>query len=86
MIQFIIRRLIASIPVVLGVVVIVFILARVIPGDPYTAALGEKANAERCAEFNTRIGLHEPIIVQLGIYLKQLATLDLGTSIKSGDP
>jgi len=86
MIQFVVRRLIASIPVVLGVVVIVFILARVIPGDPCTAALGEKANAERCAEFNTRIGLHEPILVQLGIYLKQLATLDLGTSIKFGRP
>ena len=47
MIQFIIRRLIASIPVLLGVVVIVFVIVRVIPGDPCTALLGEKANAER---------------------------------------
>lgn len=86
MIQFIVRRLLSSIPVVLGVVVIVFILARVIPGDPCTAALGEKANAERCAVFNARIGLSEPIPVQLGIYLKQLATLDLGDSIKFGRP
>ncbi|TME13169.1 MAG: ABC transporter permease [Chloroflexi bacterium] len=86
MIQFIVRRLIASIPVLLGVVIIVFILVRVIPGDPCTAMLGEKANAERCAEFNARIGLSQPIPVQLGIYLKQVFTLDLGTSTMFGRP
>jgi peptide/nickel transport system permease protein len=85
-IQFIVRRLIASIPVVLGVAVIVFVLARVIPGDPCTAALGERANAQRCEQFNVRYGLNEPIPVQLGIYLKDLAALDLGTSIKFGRP
>ena len=86
MLQFIVRRLITSIPVLLGVVVIVFILVRVIPGDPCTALLGEKANAERCAQFNERIGLHQPLPVQLGIYLKDVATLDLGTSTKFGKP
>ena len=86
MLQFIIRRLITSIPVLLGVIVIVFILVRVIPGDPCTALLGEKANAERCAQFNERIGLHQPLPVQLGIYLKDVATLDLGTSTKFGKP
>ena len=86
MLQFIIRRLIASIPVLLGVVVIVFVIVRVIPGDPCTALLGEKANAERCAQFNERIGLHQPIPVQLGIYLKDVLTLDFGTSTKFGRP
>jgi peptide/nickel transport system permease protein len=66
--------------------VIVFILVRVIPGDPCTATLGEKANAERCAQFNARIGLSQPIPVQLGIYLKDVVTLDLGTSTKFGRP
>jgi peptide/nickel transport system permease protein len=86
MIQFLIRRLIASIPVMLGVVVIVFVLVRVIPGDPCTATLGERANAQRCAQFNERIGLNEPIPVQLGIYLKDVVTLDLGQSTKFGRP
>ncbi len=86
MIQFIIRRLLASIPVLIGVVIIVFVIVRVIPGDPCTALLGEKANAERCAQFNARIGLHEPIPVQLGIYLKDVASLDFGTSTKFGRP
>jgi peptide/nickel transport system permease protein len=85
-IQFIVRRLIASIPVLLGVAVIVFLLARVIPGDPCTATLGERANAQRCEEFNERFGLNEPIFVQLGIYLQDLAALDLGTSIRFGQP
>jgi peptide/nickel transport system permease protein len=85
-IQFIVRRLFASIPVLLGVAVIVFVLARVIPGDPCTATLGERANAQRCEQFNERYGLNESIPVQLGIYLKDLASLDLGTSIKFGRP
>jgi peptide/nickel transport system permease protein len=86
MIQFIIRRLLLSIPVLLGVIIVVFTLVRVIPGDPCTALLGEKANAQRCAEFNARIGLNEPIPVQLGIYLRDVVTLDLGTSTKFGKP
>ena len=86
MLQFIIRRLITSIPVLLGVIVIVFILVRVIPGDPCTALLGEKANAERCAQFNERIGLHQPLPVQLGIYLKDVATLDLARRPSSASP
>ena len=86
MIQFIVRRLLASIPVLLGVAVIVFVLARVIPGDPCTATLGERANAQRCEQFNERYGLNEPIPAQLEIYLRDLASLDLGTSIKFGQP
>jgi peptide/nickel transport system permease protein len=86
LIQFIVRRLLSSIPVLIGVAVIVFVLARVIPGDPCTAALGERANAQRCEVFNERFGLNEPIPVQLGIYFTDLASFDLGTSIKFGRP
>ena len=49
MVRYIIRRLLLSIPVLFGVVLIVFVLARVIPGDPCTAALGEHANPASCA-------------------------------------
>jgi peptide/nickel transport system permease protein len=86
LVQFIVRRLISSIPVLLGVIVVVFVLARVIPGDPCTATLGERANAARCEDFNRRYGLYEPVPIQLGIYIKDLASLDLGTSIKFGRP
>jgi peptide/nickel transport system permease protein len=43
-IQFIVRRLVISIPVIFGVVFIVFLLSRIVPGDPCAAALGERAN------------------------------------------
>jgi peptide/nickel transport system permease protein len=85
-IRFIIRRLLASIPVLLGVVAVVFILTRVIPGDPCQAALGEKANPATCFQFRQRFGLNEPLPVQFGIYLGDLATGNLGESIKTGQP
>lgn len=86
MIRFIIRRLLASIPVLLGVVGTVFILARVIPGDPCTAALQERANPTSCAIFAARFGLNEPIWTQFVLYVRDLATGNLGESIRTGQP
>jgi ABC-type dipeptide/oligopeptide/nickel transport system permease component len=85
-IRFVIRRLLVSIPVLLGVIAIVFILARVIPGDPCIAALQEKATPEACFQFRARFGLNEPLPIQFVIYLKDLATGDLGDSITFGRP
>ncbi len=86
MIRFIIRRLLLSIPVLFGVVAIVFVLARIIPGDPCVAALGEHANKQSCAEFIHRFGLDQPLPVQFAIYLRDLFQFDLGDSIKFGRP
>lgn len=62
MTRFIVRRLLVSIPVLLGVVAVVFVLARVIPGDPCVAALDQHANRASCAVFNARFGLDKAII------------------------
>ena len=86
MIQFIIRRLLASIPVLLGVIITVFVLARVIPGDPCTAALGEKANPVTCEAFKTRFGLNQPLPVQFALYMQDLLRGDLGDSISTNRP
>jgi peptide/nickel transport system permease protein len=86
MVRFIIRRILTGIPVVFGVIALVFVLARVIPGDPCRAALQEKANAATCQAFNQRFGLTEPIPVQFAIYLRDIATGNLGESIKTGQP
>ncbi len=86
MLQFVGRRLLAAIPVLLGIVVLVFILARVIPGDPCVATYGEKATPELCAAFNVRYGLNEPIWKQFLIYLGALLQGDLGSSIRFGRP
>lgn len=73
MIGFIIRRLLSGVLVLFGVVLLVFILSRVIPGDPCIAAYGEKATPQLCAAFAERYGLNEPLPVQLGIYLGVLS-------------
>ena len=86
MTRFIIRRLLSSIPVMLGIVLLVFILARVIPGDPCTATYGEKATPELCAQFEIRYGLNKPIPEQFVIYIGAIAQGDLGNSIKFGRP
>jgi peptide/nickel transport system permease protein len=62
MTRFIIRRLILSIPVLIGIVFLVFALARIIPGDPCSAALGERANAETCEIYAVEHGLDKAII------------------------
>ena len=58
---YIARRLLLSIPALFGIIVIVFVLARVLPGDPCTQALGERASIEACAGYNVRYGLDQPI-------------------------
>lgn len=69
MLGFIVRRLLSGIVVLFGVVLLVFILARVIPGNPCVAAYGERATPQLCAAFAARHGLDKPIPLQLGIYL-----------------
>lgn len=86
MIQYSVRRLVAAIPVVFGVLLLVFILARAIPGEPCRAILGEKATEAQCEDFNRRKGLDKPILVQFGIYISDLAQGDLGDSLRFGRP
>ena len=62
MTRFIIRRLLVTIPVLFGIVFIVFVLARVVPGDPCRAVLGERATDAVCDAFITRYGLDQAII------------------------
>ena len=86
MIQFIIRRILVTIPVLLGIIFIVFALARLVPGDPCRAVLGERATDAICNDFIARYGLDRPIPVQFVGYLQQLAAGDLGSSIKHSEP
>ncbi len=84
--RFLVRRLLVTIPVLLGIVFVVFAIARIIPGDPCRAVLGERATDAVCNDFIHRYGLDQPIPVQFGLYLQQLASGDLGTSIKHSRP
>jgi peptide/nickel transport system permease protein len=86
MLQFIVRRLLLTIPVLIGIVFVVFFLARILPGDPCYQALGQRATQEACEAFDERYGLNEPIPVQFGIFVSDLLHGDLGTSIAYGRP
>ena len=82
MINYILRRLASSIPVLIGVVAVTFILARLIPGDPCTAMLGEKATKQVCEHFNHEKGFDRPVLVQFGFFARDVLRGDLGDSIR----
>lgn len=86
MARFVGRRLLSSIPVLLGILFFTFALARLIPGDPCRATLGERATDAICDAFNERFGLNEPIITQFRIYITDVLRGDLGDSIRFGKP
>ena len=86
MFQYTIRRLLSSIPVLLGILLVTFALARMIPGDPCTAILGEKATPAVCEQFIRDRGLDRPIYVQFGIYMTDVLQGDFGTSIRFSRP
>ncbi|MDP1715483.1 MAG: ABC transporter permease [Anaerolineales bacterium] len=82
MTSYILRRLLLSIPVLFGILFATFTLARLIPGDPCRAMLGEKATKVVCDEFNHRHGLDKPIPVQFGVYISEIAQGDFGNSFR----
>ena len=85
MLSFLVRRLLLLIPVLLGILIITFILARLIPGDPCTIALGEHATKEVCDKYLERTGLNAPLTTQFIRYISNLAHGDLGNSIRTNE-
>jgi peptide/nickel transport system permease protein len=85
--QYITRRTVLAVPVLIGILFVTFALARLIPGDPCRAVLGERATDQVCDAFMERNGLNESIPVQFGVYVKQiLIDFDLGESFRYGRP
>jgi peptide/nickel transport system permease protein len=84
--SFILRRILLTIPVLLGLLVLVFFLSRVLPGSQCYALLGERATPQQCADFDHKQGFDQPIPVQFGTYLGKIAQGDLGSSIKTSVP
>ena len=86
MLRFLARRLVLTIPVLLGVATLVFSLIHFIPGDPALAMLGETASPEDVAELRTRLGLDRPLLEQYGAFLGGALRGDLGTSLRTSQP
>jgi len=81
---FILRRIVSTIPVLLGILVVTFILLRSIPGDPCRALLGERATDAVCDAYNERVGLNKSIPEQLVIYMGRSLRGDFGSSSRFG--
>lgn len=81
-----VRRLAQAVVVVLGVVVVSFLVARAVPGDAAVSATGARASASELAAARERLGLDQPLPVQLFRYLGDLVRGDLGTSLHTRQP
>ncbi|KQL48548.1 peptide ABC transporter permease [Brevibacillus choshinensis] len=86
MLVYLIRRLLQMIPVLLGVILVVFLIMQMVPGDPAVLLAGEGASAETIANIRTQLGLDQPVMVQYFHYVTDVATGDLGTSMRSNLP
>ena len=86
MLIFIARRLLLTVPVLLGVLFVVMLTMDLIPGDPVALMLGDAATKENVARFREHLGLDRPLVVRYARYLGQIATGDLGRSIQQNRP
>jgi len=86
MLQFITRRLILVIPVLIGILFVTFVMTRSVKADPCFVMLGERATQEKCDDFKKRYGLDQPIIIQFIKYMGNMARGDFGTSIRYSRP
>ncbi len=83
MINYILSRLLSAIMVILGVVLIVFLLIHIVPGDPVEVMLGESASTMDREVLRHSLGLDEPLWQQLYHFFQGLLQFDLGTSLHS---
>ena len=86
MISFIARRLLLAIPTLFGVLVVVFLLLYIAPGDPVMEMVGERADAETIARLRAELRLDDPVPLQFAHYAGGVITGDLGTSYITGRP
>lgn len=86
MLRFLVRRLILTIPVLIGVATLVFSLIHLVPGDPAQAMLGEGAAPDDIRELRTRLGLDRPLLEQYVAFLRGFLVGDLGTSFRTSQP
>ena len=86
MLKFIAKRVLFLIPIMLGVMVIVFVIRAITPGNPVDSLLSEDATEEQRAELTAELGLDQPLPVQFVRYVGDAITGDLGTSYTTKQP
>jgi peptide/nickel transport system permease protein len=83
--RYLFRRLLEMVPVFFGVILVVFVISRLTPGDPARIILGERATPEAMAQLREALGLDEPLPLQFVGYLGRAVRGDLGRSIQSNE-
>ncbi|WP_405107825.1 ABC transporter permease [Micromonospora sp. NBC_01405] len=86
MARFVLRRLLQSVVVLLGVTLVVFLLLQLVPGDPVRVALGTRFDQQTYDALRERSGLDRPLVAQYVSYVGHALTGDLGVSFRSGQP
>jgi ABC-type dipeptide/oligopeptide/nickel transport system permease component len=86
MTRYLLRRLLLTVPVLLGVATLVFALIHLVPGDPAQSMLGESASVKEVEALRKNLGLDKPLLTQYGDFLRGLAHGDLGKSFRFGTP
>ncbi len=86
MLRYLVRRLLLTVPVLLGVATLVFSLIHLVPGDPAQAMLGDGASPQDVVELRTSLGLDRPLLEQYTTFLRHALTGDLGRSFRTGQP
>ncbi len=83
--KFLITRILLTIPMVLILITLVFLIMRILPGDPIRSQLGPHVSEEQANQLRERLGLNRPMIVQYGEFLWQMVTFDFGTALTQGE-
>jgi ABC-type dipeptide/oligopeptide/nickel transport system permease component len=86
MLNYIIRRILQSVPILFVVLTLVFVVVRILPGDPAVAALGDYASKDAVQALREKMGLNVPLWLQYLRFLGDLCRGNLGTSIITGYP
>ncbi len=86
MLRYITTRLLAMIPVLLGIIFVTMLTLDLIPGDPVALMLGENARPEQVAALRENLGLDDPLLVRYVTYIGNVLRGDLGRSIRQGTP
>ena len=86
MLQYVLRRVVVAVPMLLGAMSIVFFTMRILPGDPCVAIMGDQATTEALADCTKNLGLHRPLAVQYVDYLWRSVQFDFGNSLRQGYP
>lgn len=86
MVQYVLKRLLSTIPVLIGISLLLFFMLRMLPGDPAQVLAGQMASREDIETIRKQLGLDKPIVVQYGLFLNRLVRLDLGRSARTQNP